>query len=82
MTSKNSNLDNGKTDVDIFRVLLVFFSRGFTQLFFVSFCSHEFVSLLIGILRSFGVFILAKSCGLFNKFMHIFYGVRSLVSFS
>ena len=58
-----------------------FFSRGFTQLFFVSFCSHKFVSFLIGILRSFGVFILAKSCGLFNKFIHIFYGVWSLISF-
>ena len=59
---------------DIFLVLLVFFSRGFTKFFFVSFCSRKFVSLLIGILRSFGVFVLAKSCGLFNKFIHIFYG--------
>ena len=50
-----------------------FFSR-----ILLTFC---YFSPLIGILRSFGVFILAKSCGLFNKFIHIFYGVLSLVSF-
>ena len=73
ITSKNSNLNNGKTDGH-FSCTFSFFLRGFTEFFFVSFCSRKFVSLLIGILRSFGVFVLAKSCGLFNKFIHIFYG--------
>ena len=63
--------------MDIFRVLLVLFSRSFNQLF-LSFRSRKFVTPLFGILRSYGIFILAKCCGSFNKFNTYF--LRSLDS--
>ena len=53
--------------MDIFRILLVCF-RGVLVIFFLSFRSRKSVTLLFGILGSFGVFILAKRGGLFNKF--------------
>ena len=53
--------------MDIFRILLVCF-RGVLVIFFLSFRSRKSVTLLFGILRSFGIFILAKRGGLFNKF--------------
>ena len=63
--SKNSNFDIGKLTWTFFRVLFVFAEF---SLFFLSFRSRKFVTPLFGILRRFGVFILAKYCGSFKKF--------------
>ena len=65
--------------MDSFRPLLLIVFTEFSQLI-LSFHSRKFVAPLFGILRSFGVFILAKCCGLFKKFIHIFYGVWILAS--
>ena len=57
------------------------FSRS-SRNFFLSFRSRKSVTPLFGILRNFGVFILAKRGGLFNKFnTYFFYGVWTLASF-
>ena len=63
--------------MDIFGVLLVCF-RGVLVICFLSFRALKSVTPLFGNLRSFGVFILAKRGGLFNKFNTYF--LRSLDS--
>ena len=60
-----------------FRALLVFF-RGFLVVFFFSFRSRKSVTPLLGNLRNFGVFILAKCRGSSNKLNTYF--LRSLDS--
>ena len=52
-----------------------FFREFYLPFCFLNFRSRKFVSPLSV------PFILAKSCGLLNKFIHIFYEVLSLVSF-
>ena len=66
ITSKNSNHDIGTLP-------WIFFAYSFcsTELF-LSFLSRKFVIHLFGILRRFGVFILANCCGSFNKFNKYF----------
>ena len=64
--SRNSNLDIGK----LTRLFFAYFSfrfRGVLVSCFLSFRLHKIVTLLFEILRSFGVLILAKYCGSFNK---------------
>ena len=62
----NSNLDIGK----LARTFFAYFSfcfRGVLVSCFLSFLLHKIVTLLFEILWSFGVLILAKCCGSFNK---------------
>ena len=55
-----------KTGEDIFRLLFILF-RGVLVSCFLNIRLHKIVTLLFEILWSFGVLILAKCCGSFNK---------------
>ena len=58
--------------MDIFSRTFRLFSRNLSICMFLSFRTRKFVTPLFGILRSLGVFILAKCCGSFNKFSTYF----------
>ena len=71
ITSENPYLDIEKQTWKFLRTFRLF-SRNLGICMFLSFRSRKFVTPLFGILRSLGVFILAKCCGSFNKFSTYF----------